>query len=369
MACLQLQDGEPRLGGLLVAQCDDTWLAVARRLVLLNLFCVLSVTSTVKGEPPAPPKCRLPVLDTDAAWQSLPKVQSEIADRRLPIWARALAGPLPRTTAAMLELDHLYRTSDAFDPRLRATMRWVAARANRCSYTQRYAEADLVRTGMPRQAVNRLESTLDSLPEKELAAIIFARKLTLSADSITDEEVAELVAAFGEQPVVAMVLQMAYANFQVRLLLTLNADIEPDGHLPSLAVRFIAPAAGESIAAARPEATSAKSPTAQSSVTLERDWASISFDQLLRGMEQQRQRPGRVSVPAWEDVLPRWPPGMYPADKPVRIKWSLVVMGHQPQLGPAWLKCLRTFGREAKQDRVLEETLFWVITRTIHCFY
>lgn len=313
-------------------------------------------------------RSRLPVLDEDAAWQRLPKAE-QVTDRRLPAWVKALAGPLPRTTAAMLELDHLYRTSDAFDPKLRATMRWVAARANRCSYSQRYAEADMLRAGMPHEAVNRLELTLDSLPEKELAAINFARKLTLSADSITDDEVAALIAAFGEQPVVAMVLQTAYANFQDRLLLTLNADIEPDGPLPPLAVRFAAPAAGESIAAVRPEATSSKSPTAQSSVMLGRDWTSISFDQLLRGMKQQQQRPGRVSVPAWEDVHPHLPPGMYPAEKPVRIKWSLVVMGHQPQLGPAWLKCLRTFGREANQDRVFEETLFWVITRTIHCFY
>lgn len=44
-------------------------------------------------------------------------------------------------------------------------------------------------------------------------------------------------------------------------------------------------------------------------------------------------------------------------------------MGHQPRMGPAWLQTMRTFGRESKQDRVFEETLFWVITRTIHCYY
>jgi hypothetical protein len=161
---------------------------------------------------------------------------------------------------------------------------------------------------------------------------------------------------------------MAYANFQDRLLLTLNADVEPDGPLPPFAVRFAAPAVGKSIAAARPETTSSK-PNDPPTITLGREWTSLSFDQLLRGMQQQRARPGRVSVPKWEDFHPLLPPGIYPADKPTRIKWSLVVMGHQPQMGPAWLKCLRTFAREANQDRVFEETLFWVITRTIHCFY
>ena len=27
------------------------------------------------------------------------------------------------------------------------------------------------------------------------------------------------------------------------------------------------------------------------------------------------------------------------------------------------------FAQEAKQDRVFEETLFWVVTRSLHCFY
>lgn len=340
-------------------------------LFTLHFALMLAVSSTpvsAQTESLARPQCRLPVLDDEAAWQRLPKVEEEVANRRLPVWAKALAGPLPRTTAAMLELDHVYRTSDAFDPQLRAKMRWVAARANRCSYSQRYAEADLLRAGMTRDEVDRLQSSLTELPEIQRAAITFARKLTLSADSITDEEVAELVQAFGEEPVVAMVLQMAYANFQDRLLLALNAGVESDGPLPPLAVRFVAPMAGESIEVTRPERSSDE-PVALPTITLGREWTSVSFDQLLRGMEQQRARPGRVSVPKWEDFHPRLPPGMYPADKPTRIKWSLVVMGHQPRMGPAWLKCLRTFGREANQDRVFEETLFWVITRTIHCFY
>lgn len=332
------------------------------------ILVVSSTPTTTQAEPPAPSKCRLPVLDDDAAWQRLPKTEQDVTSRQLPIWAKALAGPLPRTTAALLELDHVYRTSDAFDPRLRATMRWVAAHANRCDYGQRYAESDLLRGGMTRDQVEQLEASFPKLPPQERAAISFARKLTLSADSVTDEEVAELIQVFGEAPVVAMVLQMAYANFQDRLLLSLNADVELDGPLPPLAVRFAAPAANESITVKRPEVSTEK-PAAPLAITLGREWTSVGFDQLLRGMEQQRARPGRVSVPKWEDFHPRLPSGMYSADKPTRIKWSLVVMGHQPQMGPAWLKCLRTFGREANQDRVFEETLFWVITRTIHCFY
>ena len=41
----------------------------------------------------------------------------------------------------------------------------------------------------------------------------------------------------------------------------------------------------------------------------------------------------------------------------------------RPSLALAWSACTRAFGEEAKQDRVFEESLFWVVTRQIHCFY
>jgi alkylhydroperoxidase family enzyme len=53
----------------------------------------------------------------------------------------------------------------------------------------------------------------------------------------------------------------------------------------------------------------------------------------------------------------------------LRIRWSLLVSGRQPRLGPAWIKCLRIFEEEARQDRVFEESLFWVVTRSLRCFY
>ena len=335
---------------------------------LLILMLFTAARSVPAAGVDSQPACRLPLLGDDAAWQRLPNVEAEIPDRRLPIWAQAFAGPLPRTTAAMLELDYIYRTSEALNPRLRATMRWVAARANQCAYSRKYAEADLLRTGMSSDEVARLESSLAKLSQNEQAAVQFAEKLTVAASSVTDEEVAKLIAAFGEQPVVAMVLQMAYANFQDRLLLALNVDVEPDGPLPPLAVRFVPAATGESIAVERLEQI-LNSQVASSPIKLGPEWSSVPLEQLLRGMEQQRVRSGRVSVPEWKDVHPRLPPGMYPPDRPVRIKWSLVVLGHQPEMGSAWLRCLRTFSREANQDRVFEETLFWVITRTIDCYY
>src|SRR5579863_326636 len=161
--------------------------------------------------------CRVPLLSDEAAWERLPPVE-QASRRSLPHWARALAGSLPRSTAAMLELDFLYRTSDAFDPKLRAKMRWVAARANRCAYSQEYAQADLIRSGGTAQDVEQLAAGSKDLPVAELAALAFARKMTLAASTVTDDEVRRLIDEFGERGVVAMVEQLAYANFQDRLV-------------------------------------------------------------------------------------------------------------------------------------------------------
>ena len=76
---------------------------------------------------------------------------------------------------------------------------------------------------------------------------------------------------------------------------------------------------------------------------------------------QRTQAPYRVAV--------RSRPPDTAGFKPLKIRWSLVCMGYQPELTLAWLHAMRTFGEESKQDRVFEETLFWVVTRSLNCFY
>ncbi len=70
-----------------------------------------------------------PLLSNDAAWDRLPAANSG-EGQPLPAWARMLAGELPHTTAALLELDLAHRAKSPIPPQLRAAMRWVAANAN-----------------------------------------------------------------------------------------------------------------------------------------------------------------------------------------------------------------------------------------------
>jgi hypothetical protein len=102
---------------------------------------------------------------------------------------------------------------------------------------------------------------------------------------------------------------------------------------------------------------------------LDPEWARLDFDFLQGKMEDQRGREGRIPVPSWDEVRRRLPPGVRVPPRPVRIRWSLVCSGYQPELAAAWGACTRAFGEEARQDRVFEESLFWVVTRSLECFY
>jgi hypothetical protein len=267
----------------------------------------------------------------------------------------------------MLELDRLHRTRSPLGPVLRGEMRWVAADANRCDYSRTYAEADLRRAGVGDAEIRALAGDHSGLPAHERAALRFARRMTQEADAVTDAEVADLKAAFGEEKLTAMVLLLAAANFQDRLLLALDIPVEPGGPLPPLDVRF---AQGEP---APPVPERRRPGAGRLPFVPERvddpEWQALDLDDLRKGLETQQANPGRIRVPSWDEVVKGLPPG-YPVPRsPLRIRWSLVCLGYQPELAAAWSACTRAFGEEARQDRVFEESLFWVVTRTIHCFY
>jgi alkylhydroperoxidase family enzyme len=303
---------------------------------------------------------RVPLLKDGDAWKRLPPAAGP-----LPSWALALADALPRTTAAMLELDYVQRERSPLEPKLRAKMRWVAAHANRCAYGEATAAADFRRAGGEEAELKALAGDPAALPAAEQAALAFARKLTLAADTVTDEEFAGLVKQYGDRQVVAMVLLLAYANFQDRLLLTLGVPVEAGGPLPPLPVRFQKDGPMPQAPPRRPPGGAAgQGPSGGA----DPEWAKLDLAALQKEMERQRSRPPRIAVPPWEEVKRVLPPG-YPSNRPVRIRWTLVCMGYQPELTAAWFGCTRTFAEEARQDRVFEESLFWVITRSLNCFY
>jgi alkylhydroperoxidase family enzyme len=305
-------------------------------------------------------------LSVEECWQRLPATTSG-GGQRLPNWALLTARTLPRTTASMLELDWLHRTQNEIGPVLRGEMRWVAADANRCEYARATAEADLRRAGLSYERIAALKAGPDRWQADERAALEFASLMTLDAGAVTDAQVAGLRERYGEEKLVAMVLLLAAANFQDRLLLSLGVPLEQEGPLPPLEVHFSRGAATPAVPSrTRPE--DLRGPAVPTLVD-DPERVELNFDVLQKSLTFQRSNDGRIRVPSFEEVLKKLPADAPRPKSAVRIRWSLVCNGYQPRLASAWSACTGNFGEEAKQDRVFEESLFWIVTRTIHCFY
>lgn len=312
----------------------------------------------------------VPPLSNEDAWQRLPTaVRGDQAP--LPNWARQLAGHLPRTTAALLELDLAQRTRSPVAPGLRAAMRWVSARANGCRYAETVALADARRAKVGEAQLQ--ESTgpqLANWTDGERAALEFARKMTVESDSVTDDEFAALVGYFGEHQAASMVLLMAYANFQDRLLLCLETPLESANPLPPVEVTF---EAGAFVIPTTPPPPLKPAPTAPPAsdalAATDADWKTVSFDVLQERLESQRNKPTRLRIPEWHEVERQLPEGLMRRSSD--IVWYRIVFGYAPELAVPFEIFMRTAGAEASPhwDRIFGGSLFWVTTRSINCPY
>jgi alkylhydroperoxidase family enzyme len=286
-------------------------------------------------------------LRSDFARRSVgPASAVESGKEPLPVWARMLASTLPRTTAALLELDHAQRTRSPVDPKLRAAMRWVAAHANRCDYAEAYAAFDARAAGLDDSMLASLaDSQFRGWSKGDRAALEFAHKMTVASDAVTDKEFASLVETFGERQAASMVLLMAYSNFQDRLLLCLNAQVEPDGPLPPANVRFNRGLlAARSAASPKTSATPvAPTTSADDIVADEPDWAAVSYDELQVRLENQRNKPTRLRIPAWEEFADVLPTGLF--NGPSDIIWYRIVFGYAPELAVPYELFMRTVSR------------------------
>jgi alkylhydroperoxidase family enzyme len=299
-------------------------------------------------------------------WKRLPKTERG-GDGPLPAWARAVSARLPRTAAAMLELDYAQRTRSPLDPALRAKMRWAIAAANRCDYTQAYALADLRRAGASEDAVKVLTGDPERWPEADHEPLEFARLLTLAAPTIPDALFARLREKYGDKGVASMVLLGAYGNFQDRIVLGLGLSVEPGGPLPPIDVKFVPGAIQMTPVLPTSQTKHALLETGETVVDRDPEWSTLSYDELQSRLERQRARECRLPVPTWDEVKTKLPPAM--AARPIKIVWTLVCLGYVPELAVPWNHTTRTLWVEAEPDRVFEESLFWVQTRAIQCNY
>ncbi len=318
--------------------------------VCAPLVVALGLLAAAAADPPDQGRGRVTVLAAEDAWRVLPKTENG-ACGPLPVWARSLASGLPHTTGAMLELDYLHRVRSPLPSVLRARMRWVAAHALGCASGEADAVTDLLRAGGRADDVRALAGDHQDLPESDRAALAFARSLALAPHAVTDREVGRLVRLYGERQVVAMVLLLAYANFQDRLALALDLSPEPGEPLPPIAVSFRRPPLGTSLAAARTGPAVRTAPASRPASPVP---GAVDPLTLTVGLEKQRSARPRVR-------LPFGGPGV--------VHWGLVCQTYQPDLAAAWTACRRNFEAEADLDPVFAASLFWVVAQARQSFY
>jgi alkylhydroperoxidase family enzyme len=284
------------------------------------------------------------------------------------------AESLPKTTAMMLQLDYAQRALSPLDPKLRAAMRYVIARANHCEYAAAYALADARRAGLSDSAAEALgEGDVSGWTPDEKAALGFARTMSVASATVTDDEFASLVKAYGEKGAAAMVLLAAYGNFQDRLLICLRAPIEDGGPRPPAEFVFKIQMRSKvsGLVSKGVVIPTLPPPTGKDVVEDDPDWAKVTFEELQDRMERQRNRATRVRIPTWEEVQAA-APEYYPAGtKPVRVVWGLVCAGLQPRLAVAWNSTMWTFWAEAAGvlPPAFSHSIFWVTTRAVDCPY
>jgi alkylhydroperoxidase family enzyme len=345
----------------------QTCVAFLKQRVVIMAVTVIGLSGVVSEAATDQSSPAVPLLSQEESWKRLPRTVSG-GGQPLPNWVRGIVASLPRTAAAMLRLDLAHRSQSPLEPVLRAQMRWVIAHANHCAYSEAYALADLRRAGFNDAAIQTLVGPLEQWPEPIREPLEFARLLTVAAPTIPDELFARLRERFGDRGVAAMVLLAAYGNFQDRIVLGLNLPLEESGPLPPLDVEFVDGALQvEPLFPAQSSAVTGQKSAGVAVVPEDAEWGAVTYSTLQTRLEQQRDRQPRLPVPSWDDVKTKIPPAM--AKRPTRIVWNLVCSGYVPELAVPWNITTRTMWAETKPDRVFEESLFWVQTRSIDCNY
>ena len=151
-----------------------------------------------------------------------------------------------------------------------------------------------------------------------------------------------------------MVLLVAHANFQDRLILALNLPLEAEGPAPAPNVRFARVPLGASRAGPAREKTAATGAALPRPRLPDSDWQALDFGRIQRELAARRGRKPRIDISS---------------ETSGAIFWGLVCNRYQPELAAAWTACAQAFGDEANQDPVFEQYLLWVVSRSSGCFY
>ena len=218
----------------------------------------------------------------------------------------------------------------------------------RCSYGEAIALADLRAAGTGDDFIGALTADPPDWPADVRPVVAFAFTLTRAGHEVTDAEVAELIDRYGEKQVVAIVLLLAYANFQDRL--PWRSDRIGTRRPPAATGREVRPSAAGG-GCARPPAEAARDPRRTRS-------------RAASGAHRPSAGPGRHPRPRWRSSAAACRGFACPSRTRGSTGGAWSGRRTSRNWPTAWSACTQAFGEEADQDPVFEQSLFWVVTRT-----
>lgn len=297
------------------------------------------------------------VPDNDAAWKALPPAACG-SGSLLPVWGRLLALSLPRTTAALLQLDYLHRAASPLDPVLRSKLRYEVATVNRSFCGQAIAVADLRRAGLSSVEIDawRHDELRSGFEERLLLG--FARTFSLDADSIEDHEIAGVISRHGIQSAVAIALHLAFANLHDRILTGL--PLEPDSVevAPPVYVRFDLDAPSNV-------------PIPEWGVALIEEEGGPGVPDPAQWRQSQTSVGGNAGVldATGDDAELEWDKlCITPQAPPLAIVARFVALGHQRQMATEWSDCVRSLVGEVRLEPRFSGVVNWVNAQSLGVF-
>jgi len=135
---------------------------------------------------------------------------------------------VPDVTAAWRAYTGAVGREPAVDRELRLHVSFAVSMANGCRYCTLHQVQGLRRLGVDPAKLLQMQKDDTALTPRELAAVVFARKLTAEPSSVTDEDYLELRSVFGERGALDVVLQTANFAFMNRFTDNLGLPSEDE---------------------------------------------------------------------------------------------------------------------------------------------
>jgi alkylhydroperoxidase family enzyme len=156
---------------------------------------------------------RLPLVAEDKVRSLLP---ADWPAGPLPQWVRLLAH-FPRSGLSRVAMLRACEDKGLLDRRLRAQLAWISSRHDRAWYAVGHARKRLLGLGVKEDDIFALDGNWEKFGPGERAAFSLARKLTVSPQLITDDDIALLRKHYKDKEVAEIVHHITQAAFFNRL--------------------------------------------------------------------------------------------------------------------------------------------------------